>query len=33
MFTGIAMISVGGILFFGIVAYLERPIVFWNEPS
>ena len=32
MFAGIAMISLAGILFFGVVAYLERKIVFWQEP-
>lgn len=31
MFAGIIMISVGGILFFGIVAFLEQKIVFWEE--
>lgn len=29
MFAGIAMISLGGILFFGLVAFLEERIVFW----
>ena len=31
MFAGIIMISIGGILFFGIISYLERKIVFWKE--
>ena len=30
MFAAIIMISVGGILFFGLVAFLERRIVFWQ---
>ena len=33
MFAGVAMISLGGILFFGLMAYLERKIVFWQEPG
>jgi NitT/TauT family transport system permease protein len=32
MFAAIAMISLGGILFFGLMGYLERRIVFWQEP-
>lgn len=31
MFAGIIMISLGGILFFGFVAWLERRVVFWQE--
>lgn len=31
MFAGIIMISIGGILFFGLVAWLERRVVFWQE--
>jgi NitT/TauT family transport system permease protein len=31
MFAGIVMISVSGILFFGVVAYVERIVVFWND--
>ena len=30
MFAGIILISLGGILFFGIVAYLEKKIIFWK---
>lgn len=33
MFAAIGMISLGGILFFGLMAYLERKIVFWQEPA
>lgn len=33
MFAGIIMISLGGILFFGLVAWLERRVVFWREAS
>lgn len=29
MFAAIIMISLGGIAFFGIVAYLEKKVVFW----
>ena len=32
MFAGIAMISLAGILFFELIAYLEKKIVFWQEP-
>lgn len=32
MFAGIAMISLAGILFFELIAYLEKQIVFWQEP-
>lgn len=32
MFAAIAMISLGGILFFGLMSYLERRIIFWQEP-
>jgi NitT/TauT family transport system permease protein len=32
MFAGVLMISLGGILFFGLMAYLEKKIVFWSEP-
>ena len=32
MFAGIAMISLAGILFFSIVAYLESRVVFWQKP-
>jgi NitT/TauT family transport system permease protein len=31
MFAAIASISVGGILFFGLMAYLERSLVFWER--
>ena len=31
MFAGVAMISLGGILFFGLMAYLEKKIVFWKQ--
>ncbi len=30
MFAGVIMISLGGILFFGLVAYIERRLVFWK---
>lgn len=30
MFAGIILISIGGILFFGLVAYLEKKIIFWK---
>lgn len=33
MFAGVFMISLGGILFFGLMAFLERKIVFWQEPA
>lgn len=33
MFAGVGMISLGGILFFGLVAYLERRLVFWRTAS
>jgi len=33
MFAGVAMISLGGVLFFGLMAYLERKIVFWQGPG
>jgi NitT/TauT family transport system permease protein len=33
MFAGVAMISLGGVLFFGLMAYLERKIVFWQVPE
>jgi NitT/TauT family transport system permease protein len=33
MFAGVAMISLGGVAFFGLMAYLERKIVFWQEPQ
>jgi ABC-type nitrate/sulfonate/bicarbonate transport system, permease component len=32
MFAAIGMIALGGILFFGVVAWLERRIVFWQPP-
>lgn len=32
MFAGVLMISLGGVLFFGLMAYLQRKIVFWQEP-
>ncbi len=32
MFAAIGMISLGGILFFWLMAYLEQRIVFWQEP-
>jgi NitT/TauT family transport system permease protein len=32
MFAGVVMISLGGVVFFGLMAYLERKIVFWQEP-
>lgn len=32
MFAGIGMISIAGIFFFGLIAYLEKRIVFWQEP-
>ncbi|MGD0498157.1 MAG: ABC transporter permease [Bryobacteraceae bacterium] len=31
VFAGVAMISFGGILFFGLMAYLERKVVFWQD--
>lgn len=31
MFAGIVMISTGGILFFGLVAWCERRVVFWQS--
>jgi NitT/TauT family transport system permease protein len=31
MFAAIGMISLGGILFFGLMAYLEKTIVFWED--
>jgi NitT/TauT family transport system permease protein len=30
MFAAILLISLGGIVFFGCVAYLERCLVFWE---
>ena len=30
MFAGIILISIGGILFFGLVAYLEKKMIFWK---
>jgi len=30
MFAGIIMISIGGIAFFGVIAYLEQKIIFWK---
>jgi NitT/TauT family transport system permease protein len=33
MFAAIAMISIAGILFFWLTAYLERKVVFWEEPA
>jgi NitT/TauT family transport system permease protein len=32
MFAAIAMISLGGIVFFALVALLERVVVFWQPP-
>jgi NitT/TauT family transport system permease protein len=32
MFAAIAMISLGGVLFFWLMAYLEKKVVFWQEP-
>ncbi|HEV7859664.1 MAG TPA: ABC transporter permease [Pyrinomonadaceae bacterium] len=32
MFAAIVMISLGGVLFFALMAHLERKIVFWEEP-
>ena len=32
MFAAIGMISLGGIVLFGTVAYIERKVVFWREP-
>ncbi|HEX7722714.1 MAG TPA: ABC transporter permease [Pyrinomonadaceae bacterium] len=32
MFAAIVMISVAGILFFWLMVYLERKVVFWQEP-
>jgi NitT/TauT family transport system permease protein len=29
MFAGVLMICLGGVLFFGLMAYLEKKIVFW----
>jgi len=31
MFAGIVMVSLGGILFFGLVSWIERRLVFWQE--
>ncbi len=31
MFAGVGMISLTGILFFGLVAYLEKRLVFWQN--
>lgn len=31
MFAAIIMISLGGIVFFGVIAYLERKIIFWKK--
>ncbi|MND05448.1 hypothetical protein D3C83_262430 [compost metagenome] len=31
MFAGIIMISTGGILFFGLVGWLEKRVVFWKK--
>ena len=31
MFAGIILISLGGILFFGLVAFLEKKIIFWKN--
>lgn len=31
MFSGIIMISIGGIAFFGLIAYLEQKIIFWKS--
>ncbi len=33
MFAGVVMISLGGVLFFALMGYLERKIVFWQEPE
>jgi NitT/TauT family transport system permease protein len=33
MFAAIVMISIAGILFFWLMAYLERKVVFWKEPA
>lgn len=33
MFAAIAMISLAGILFFWLMGYLEKKIVFWQEPA
>ncbi len=33
MFAAIGMISLGGILFFGLMAFLEKKVVFWQEPA
>lgn len=30
MFAGIIMISIGGIAFFGLIAYLEEKVIFWK---
>ncbi len=32
MFAAIVMISLGGVLFFGVIASLEKRIIFWQEP-
>ncbi len=31
MFAGIVMISLSGVAFFGLVAYLERRVIFWKQ--
>jgi len=33
MFAGVLAISLGGIVFFGIVAYIEKRLVFWQVKS
>jgi NitT/TauT family transport system permease protein len=33
VFAGVAFISLGGILFFGLMAYLEKKVVFWDLQS
>jgi NitT/TauT family transport system permease protein len=33
MFAGIIMISLCGVAFFGLVAYMERKVVFWKNIS
>ncbi len=33
MFAAIIMGSVGGILFFGIISFIEKKIIFWQEPK
>jgi NitT/TauT family transport system permease protein len=33
MFAGVLIISLAGIVFFGLVAYVEKRLVFWTEQS